>query len=354
MNPIKILGAGPAGLTAAIVLARAGLPVLVYERAPDVGGRRHGDLEAFENWTTPEDVWDLYTQWGLVENFTCTPLPALTVFGPAFEQVGRVDDIRPLFYWCRRGPVDGSVDRGLLNQALAAGVRVAFNRRTRPEEVDIVAGGLSRPSAFALGYNFRTHAPDGAYACLDDRLSPLCYSYLVMCQGAGTIAAAAPAGQRGMPENLAQVVRGFHQKVEFDMEAPEYFSASISFGLPRTAQVNGRLYVGEAAGFQDWLAGFGMRMGMTSAYLAARSLLEGQAYDNLWQTRLWPILQATAVDRWAYQKFGNRGYALLVRYSGLYAGQGRLLLHRHYHPRWYTPFLWPLARRALTAEYQLK
>jgi flavin-dependent dehydrogenase len=61
MDPINIRGAGPSGLTAAVLLARAGREV-VYERAPDVGCRRHGDLEAFENWTTPEDVWDLYTR----------------------------------------------------------------------------------------------------------------------------------------------------------------------------------------------------------------------------------------------------------------------------------------------------
>jgi flavin-dependent dehydrogenase len=354
MGPIKILGAGPAGLTAAIVLARAGKPVVVYERGSNVGGRHHGDLEAFENWTSIEDVWDEFSGWGLVRNFSSTPLYTLTVYGPDFQNIGRVeDDHHPLYYWTRRGSMEGSVDHGLLAQALAAGVQIDFNHRARPEEVNIVASGLSRPSAFAVGYNFKTHAPDGAYVCLDDTLSPQCYSYLVLWQGTGTIAATAPVRQRGMQKNLARVVTGFRSHIEFDFEEPEYFSASISFGLPRRTGRDGILYIGEAGGFQDLLAGFGMRISMTSGYLAARSILENRNFDELWRARIWPSQQATTVNRWAFELFGNRGYSLLVRYSRLYQGKGRLLLHRHYHPRWYTPFLWPLAYRSMNRKYKI-
>jgi flavin-dependent dehydrogenase len=354
MSTIKILGAGPAGLTAAIVLARAGNPVVVYERGSNVGGRHHGDLEAFENWTTTEDVWDEFTRWGLIQNFTCSPLFGITVFGPGFQDVGRVEDATPLYYWCVRGPLEGSVDRGLLAQALAAGVQVQFNCRLQLEEVDIVASGLSRPSAFAVGYNFKTRAPDAAYVCLDDALSPKCYAYLVMRQNTGTIAATAPVGQRGMQEKLARVVEGFRAHVKFDLDEPSYFSASVSFNLPQTAKKDGRLYIGEAGGFQDLLAGFGMRMGMTSGCLAARSILEERDFDELWRLRIAPVLKATAVNRWAFELFGNLGYALLVRYAKLQTGKGRSLLRRHYHPRWYTPLLWPLASRAITREYLRK
>jgi flavin-dependent dehydrogenase len=45
-EPIRLLGAGPAGLTAAITLAQAGRQVVVYERAATVGSRREGDQEA--------------------------------------------------------------------------------------------------------------------------------------------------------------------------------------------------------------------------------------------------------------------------------------------------------------------
>lgn len=49
--PIKILGAGLSGLSAAITLAKAGQPVDVFEVENEVGKRFRGDLEGLENWS---------------------------------------------------------------------------------------------------------------------------------------------------------------------------------------------------------------------------------------------------------------------------------------------------------------
>jgi len=38
-NHIAIIGAGPGGLTAAMILARRGFKVSVFEKEPEVGGR---------------------------------------------------------------------------------------------------------------------------------------------------------------------------------------------------------------------------------------------------------------------------------------------------------------------------
>ena len=45
IEPLFIAGAGPAGMTAAIVLRRHGIPVGIYEKFPDVGYRLHGDFQ---------------------------------------------------------------------------------------------------------------------------------------------------------------------------------------------------------------------------------------------------------------------------------------------------------------------
>ncbi len=215
----------------------------------------------------------------------------------------------------------------------------------KPDEVDIVAGGFTRARAFAVGYNFKTRAPNGAHVLLDDTLAPQAYAYVVFCDGEGTLAAAAFTPQPGMKASLARVVAGFQSRLEFEMCERKFFAASIGFDLPRTAQRNGRLYVGEAGGFQDFVAGFGMRMGMGTGVLAAQSILEQRNYDELWRARYWRLMQAAAVDRYLLETFGNRGYGLIVRYLRRHSKSVRAILYRHYNPVFFTPLLWSRAKR---------
>jgi flavin-dependent dehydrogenase len=342
-DSIKILGAGPSGLTAGITLARAGRSVVVYERAGDVGTRHAGDYEGIENWTTPRDSLEEFAEIGL--RVRGTPLYGGAIIGPGFREMARSEDSEPLGYFFPRGSMPSSLDCQLLRQAHECGVRVEFNRAARAEEVDIVAGGYDRARAFAVGYNFKTRAPNAAYICLDDSLTPQAYSYLIFCNGEGTIAAAAFSPQPGMRRVLPRVIDGFTSRIEFEMCEPKYFAASIGFGLPRTAKRRGKLYVGEAAGFQDYIAGFGIRMAMTSGYLAARSILDGADYDELWRARFLPLMKAAAVYRLLLETFGNLGYSILVRYARRYRRGTRSVLARQYQPHWFNEILWPLAMR---------
>lgn len=77
---IQIGGAGPAGLAAAITLARAGRRVLVHEVQPDVGHRFGGDFQGLENWSTHEDALDWLQVLGITREFTFLPLSSGHIF----------------------------------------------------------------------------------------------------------------------------------------------------------------------------------------------------------------------------------------------------------------------------------
>src|SRR5258706_10131843 len=57
-SPIRIAGAGPSGLAAAIALARGGRDVEVHEAKADVGMRFIGDLQIIEGSSEREAVPD--------------------------------------------------------------------------------------------------------------------------------------------------------------------------------------------------------------------------------------------------------------------------------------------------------
>ena len=56
MENVKILGAGPAGLSAAINLLRNGYNVDVFEKNQDVGSSIKRNIQGLENWSDEQDV----------------------------------------------------------------------------------------------------------------------------------------------------------------------------------------------------------------------------------------------------------------------------------------------------------
>jgi flavin-dependent dehydrogenase len=128
--PVEISGAGPAGLAAAITLARAGRQVVVHEAQKEVGHRFGGDFQGLENWSSDEDVLSIIQRQGLATDFSALPC----YHGTAFDARGKNYTIKseePLFYLVERGPGPGpgTLDSTLLRQAQDLGVEICFNSR---------------------------------------------------------------------------------------------------------------------------------------------------------------------------------------------------------------------------------
>ena len=169
---LEIVGAGPAGLSAAITAARGGARVIVYERARQPGSRFHGDFQGLENWTTPGDVLGELSEVGVEARFVHDPVHRLVVWEPGGREHIFESDA-PFFYLVRRGPQQGTLDTSLALQAAAAGVEIRWGEALgRLPKGGIVAGGPRGAEVVAVGYVFETDLEDGCYAAMGKSVAP--------------------------------------------------------------------------------------------------------------------------------------------------------------------------------------
>lgn len=312
-DSVRILGAGPAGLAAAITLARAGRPVDVFERRPDCGARFRGDLQGLENWSDPTDVIAELAQIGINVNFDCTPFTSLVETNG--RRTERLTFDRPAFYVVRRGTAEGSLDQGLKAQALAAGATIRFGETLPPGDADVVATGPVTREIFAVdkGIVFRTDLPDVAVGLLNERSGPKGYSYLLVTRGYGCLCSVLFDEFGSARAKLAEAIRILRRQFGLQIADPKPVGGFGHFSRRGRFRVGRTLYAGEAAGLQDLLWGFGIRGAIRSGWLAARCLLEGRDYQRAAEAEFETRLKAGVVNRFLWEALRWGDYALILR-----------------------------------------
>lgn len=323
-----IVGAGPAGLACGIVLARGGAGVVVREWKDRVGHRFHDDFQGLENWTRETDVLAELAEAGIAADFEHHGFDRGTVFDPTGRQHA-VHGARPLFYLVRRGPAAGTLDSALLEQARAVGVEVRFGNRVRDfDGTGVLAAGPREAGVIAAGHVFETDKADGAWLALGHAVAPGGYAYLLVKNGRGTVASCMFTRFRNQAKHVAAAEEFFRTHAGLEMRNPRAFGGYGNMRLPRTAMQGGHPVIGEHAGFQDALAGFGMRYAIRSGVLAAQSLLSGGNYTALWQSELGAGLKAGIVNRWIFNAAGEKGMRFAI--GKLAKRDAGILLHRTY------------------------
>ena len=324
------------------MLARAGRAVEVHEAKKDVGTRFIGDLQIIEAASESEPVPDFLDRIGIERNFYFRPIQSATFYDHRGAKRAIRSD-RPYGYFIRRGPEETTLDRGLLAQAQALGVKVIFNSRIA--DADIIATGPASPDGLAREMTWKTSEPERVDVFFNHLLSPGGYSYFFILDGIATFGCAIVADFKKIDEYFEHSLEAAQRADPFTIPSETRTGYSyMNFHLKQQATKGDARYVGEAAGFQDYLFGLGIRYALTSGWLAAQSILESRDFDELWKRELGAKQQTSLVNRFLYEAGGNTGLSMFVRQAA-----GAKDFHRYlsgwHRTTWWKKLLAPMVQR---------
>ena len=356
-DEIHVLGAGLSGLSAAIILARSGKDVHVHEIREDSGARFDGDFQGIENWTSGVDFFDEMKNWGLDPNeFKSDSFGIIDLIHPD-DVISNPKTDGVAFRVVERGTAAHTIDQGFKRMALESGVNIHYKANRAPEECDIVAAGPKESSAVAFGEIFETEHPNIVAFQLNDKLAPGAYSYMIIIDGVGLICTCLWRKQRGSGRFLNETIAWYEQNYQLNRRPIKRVGGKGDFGLPKKYVHDGRIYVGEAGGLQDFMWGFGMRYAITSGVLAAKAILDECDYEREVRKRLVPLVEASAINRFLMNRVGNRGFKFVANYwmrDQERSGDGLRFMNWLYKPGFFRRALWPFVRIGMLRKKKLK
>jgi len=308
-DPVQIMGAGLSGLASAIILAKAGKEVHVHDIREDSGSRFDGDFQGLENWTSDTDFLDELSDWGIdPSEFKVTAFHDVDVIHPD-DVVTRAWSPTIAFRVIERGTASHTIDQGLKRQAIAAGAKIHYKSRVKPEDCHIIAAGPRDTSAVAFGEIFETPHPDHVAFHFNDKLAPGAYAYLIVIDGIGLICTCLWRKQQKSERFLNETVAWYDQHYpELKRKPIKRVGGKGDFTINRDYTVDGRHYVGEAGGLQDFMWGFGMRYAITSGVFAAKDLLGEVVYEEEVRKHILPSVKTSVSNRWLMNRVGDRAF----------------------------------------------
>ncbi len=243
-DSVHVIGAGPAGLVAAIDLARSGYNVIIHEQNKEAGWRFNGDFQGIENWSTEEDAMDFLHKIGVDINFRCVPYSEAKFYDPNMNKIP-IKTNRPFFYLVERGIMEQSLDQGLKQQALDQGVKIKWNDKldTLPSSGWVIVGtGPKAADAIAKGIVFKTSHADFCAGFLDNRLAPKAYAYLLVNNHQATFATCLFEDFRNEKVYFQRALRRMQDVIDIDIQNAQEFGGYVNFFLkPRLSKT---LYIG--------------------------------------------------------------------------------------------------------------
>ena len=355
-EPVHILGAGLSGLSAAIILSKNGYDVHVHEIRSDSGARFDGDFQGLENWTGSIDFFDEMREWGLdPDSFKSDAFSVVDLIHPDDEITQPITD-GVAFRVVERGTDEHCIDQGFKRMAIEAGATIHYGSKRDPEECQIIAAGPKDSSAVAFGEIFHTDHPNHVSFQLNDKLAPGAYSYLIVIDGIGLICTCLWRKQKKSGRYLNETIAWYESHYELNRRPIKRVGGKGDFSLPDKYFHDGRYYVGEAGGLQDFMWGFGMRYAITSGVLAAKSILGEGDYESEVRKNLVPLIKISATNRFLMNRIGDNGFKMVARYwmrDQRKKGDGLEFMRWVYTPGIFRKMLWPVTKLAMLRRKKL-
>ncbi len=302
---VKIEGAGLSGLAAGAVLATEGHEVVFYDKKEEFDCPEH--ISAVRNYSNFSIMNELEKRGleeiehnGLIRN----------TFRHSPNYCSKATGEQPIFYLFNRGSDRDTLEGQLYRRAKNEGAKFRFNSNC--SDPDIVATGSSRPDIVGFGYNYRdlNMDRDELHVFYNNDYASKGYVYVTKTDKCGTIAAVS------FEDNFNELRENFEKFLKKDSvqglvdrrERIESIAGYATYDVPRTAEKDGSLYTGEAAGFQDPSKGFGIYYALMSGFLAAKAINEDKDYDNLWKNEFGEKLKKQYIRRIKLNRATNNHY----------------------------------------------
>ena len=344
VGPIHIMGAGLSGLAAATTLAKAGVEVHVHDVREDSGKRFDGDFQALENWSMDADFFDQLRSWGYdPSEFKATEFSVVDLIHPD-DEISKTHTPGIAYRIVERGTSDHTIDQGFKRMAIAAGANLHYKSRVKEEDCQIIACGPKGTSAVAYGEIFNTKHPNHIAFQMNDKLAPGSYSYLIIIDGVGLICTCLWRKQKGSDRFLNETIAWYQDKYpEIDMEPIKRGGGKGDFTINKNYFQDGRYYVGESGGLQDFMWGFGMRMAVWSGYLAAEDILGNCNYEKEVRKQLMPYVRTSVTNRFLMNRVGDRTFKFMCKSwmrNQAKKGDGLVWIGNLFRPKWYKTMLY--------------
>lgn len=348
MQLIKILGAGLAGLSAAINLSKVGKEVTIYEKRSGVGEHTQPHFQVMNH--DGKNILEYLAGIGLEpKRFEYKRLSACYLLTRKRDLHLRFDPRSTAVY---RGGKK-SLEYGLYRQALKSGVLFEFESGMARDEADIIATGSSESFAVAFGGIFDCDFEDDHFLMMfDDRFSPRGSYFFIAPHLNGKVEVINSVTQPHGPKvkNLffkAIKERPLVRRIIGNSEPVSYIHGKLGIGIRKSCVENGQLLVGEAAGFQDAFMGFGMHFALESGKMAADAIIHGKDYDCMWKSGLLPLIKEGFARRFVSSLLGDRLIETVFRN----ARNGELVDFSKPYPHYLNALIEPLYRMEVLKKY---